>query len=91
MQSHQALNQLLSDETSRGLFLDVVYDLLKKDGASDSGKKFDRAVLGHVVVAARSARTNRPGPRVHTSAKTVSSLSRDIKAKVGWSFEFVRR
>lgn len=36
MQSHQALaTKLLSDETSRGLFLDVVYDLLKKDSAGD--------------------------------------------------------
>ncbi|MBB5427465.1 type I restriction enzyme R subunit [Paraburkholderia sp. JPY158] len=36
MQSHQALaTRLLSDETSRGLFLDVVYDLLKKDSGDD--------------------------------------------------------
>ncbi|KGC43935.1 type I restriction endonuclease subunit R [Burkholderia pseudomallei] len=36
MQSHQALaTKLLSDETSRGLFLDVVYDLLKKDSGGD--------------------------------------------------------
>ncbi len=36
MQSHHALaTRLLSDETSRGLFLDVVYDLLKKDSGGD--------------------------------------------------------
>ena len=36
MQSHQAsATKLLSDETSRGLFLDVVYDLLKKGNAGD--------------------------------------------------------
>ncbi|MBR8219578.1 type I restriction endonuclease subunit R [Burkholderia vietnamiensis] len=36
MQSHQALaHKLLSDEASRGLFLDVVYDLLKKDSGGD--------------------------------------------------------
>lgn len=36
MQSHQALaTKLLSDETSRGIFLDVVYDLLKKDNGGD--------------------------------------------------------
>lgn len=51
--------------------------------ASDSGKKFDRAVLGHAVVAARSAQTNRPGPGVHTSARTVSSLSCNSKERVG--------
>ena len=36
MQSHQSLaTKLLSDETSRGIFLDVVYDLLRKDSAGD--------------------------------------------------------
>ncbi len=36
MQSHQTLaTKLLSDETSRGFFLDVVYDLLKKDSGGD--------------------------------------------------------
>lgn len=33
MQSHQSMaTKLLSDETTRGLFLDVVYELLKRDG-----------------------------------------------------------
>ncbi|WP_044527713.1 type I restriction endonuclease subunit R [Herbaspirillum sp. B65] len=36
MQSHQAMaTKLLSDESTRGLFLDVVYDLLKKDSGGD--------------------------------------------------------
>ena len=36
MQSHQSLvTKLLSDETTRGLFLDVVYELLKRDGGWD--------------------------------------------------------
>ena len=36
MQSHQSLaTKLLSDETSRGIFLDVVYDLLRKDSGGD--------------------------------------------------------
>lgn len=36
MQSHQAMaTKLLSDESSRGLFLDVVYELLKKDSGGD--------------------------------------------------------
>jgi len=35
MQSHQSLaTQLLSDETTRGLFLDVVCDLLKRDSGA---------------------------------------------------------
>jgi type I restriction enzyme R subunit len=41
MQSHQAMaTKLLSDDTTRGLFLDVVYDLLKRD----SGGELMRAV-----------------------------------------------
>lgn len=36
MQSHQSMAQkLLSDEATRGLFLDVVYDLLKRDGGAE--------------------------------------------------------
>lgn len=36
MQSHQAMaTKLLSDESTRGLFLDVVYDLLKRDSGQD--------------------------------------------------------
>jgi len=36
MQSHQDMaTKLLSDEASRGLFLDVIYDLLKKDSGGD--------------------------------------------------------
>jgi type I restriction enzyme, R subunit len=36
MQSHQTMaTKLLSDESTRGLFLDVVYDLLKRDSGSD--------------------------------------------------------
>lgn len=36
MQSHQAMaTKLLSDEVTRGVFLDVVYDLLKRDSAAD--------------------------------------------------------
>lgn len=36
MQSHQNMaTKLLSDEASRGLFLDVIYDLLKKDSGGD--------------------------------------------------------
>lgn len=36
MQSHQSLaTKLLSDETSRGIFLDVVYNLLRKDSGGD--------------------------------------------------------
>ena len=36
MQSHQAMaTKLLSDEGTRGLFLDVVYELLKKDRGGD--------------------------------------------------------
>ncbi len=36
MQSHQAMaTKLLSDEATRGVFLDVVYDLLKRDSAGD--------------------------------------------------------
>lgn len=36
MQSHQSMAQkLLSDESTRGLFLDVVYDLLKRDGGAE--------------------------------------------------------
>ncbi|WP_240636195.1 hypothetical protein [Caldimonas tepidiphila] len=41
MQSHQTMaTRLLSDETTRGLFLDVVYELLKKD----TGGELMRAV-----------------------------------------------
>lgn len=36
MQSHQAMaTKLLSDESTRTLFLDVVYDILKKDSGGD--------------------------------------------------------
>ena len=36
MQSHQSLvTKLLSDETTRGLFLDVAYELLTRDGDWD--------------------------------------------------------
>lgn len=36
MQSHQSMAQkLLSDESTRGLFLNVVCDLLKRDNGTD--------------------------------------------------------
>ena len=36
MQSHQAMaTKLLSDEAAREVFLDVVYDLLKRDSGGD--------------------------------------------------------
>ena len=36
MQSHQTMaTKLLSDATTRGLFLDVVYDILKRDNGGD--------------------------------------------------------
>ena len=41
MTTHNELaTKLLSDETTRGLFLDVVYELLKRDGP---GGLFDAA------------------------------------------------
>ncbi|WP_243855376.1 hypothetical protein, partial [Aquabacterium sp. A08] len=36
MQSHQAMaTKLLSDESTRGVFLDVVYELLKRDSGGE--------------------------------------------------------